>query len=88
MRAQPCPLHEEGRGGCTSSTADQWAGRPYDGDPRGGLALCDFPGEAKVRCRIVRFAYSVESVIVDLQARGAKGIGPQDYRTGTRTKQE
>jgi putative phosphoesterase len=63
-------------------------GRPYDGDPRGGLALCDFPGEAKVRCRIVRFAYSVESVIVDLQARGAKGIGPQDYRTGTRTKQE
>ena len=63
-------------------------GRPLDGDPRGALALCDLPGNAEVHCRIVRFAYSVDSVIADLQARGAKGIGPQDYRTGTKTKQE
>ncbi len=60
-------------------------GRPFDGDSRGALALCDFPGEGQMHCRIVRFAYPVESVIADIQARGAKGIAPQDYRTGTKT---
>jgi len=63
-------------------------GRPFDGDPRGAMALCDFPGGDRVHCRIVRFAYPVESLIADLQARGARGIGPQDYRTGIRTKDE
>jgi predicted phosphodiesterase len=61
-------------------------GRPVDGDSRGALALCDFPGKGKVHCRIVRFAYPVEPVIADLEARGAKGSLPQDYRTGTRSK--
>ena len=59
------------------------AGRPVDGDPRGAIALCDFPGGGRVRCRITRFAYPVETVVMDLVARGAKGILPQDYRTGT-----
>jgi putative phosphoesterase len=61
-------------------------GRPVDGDLRGSLALCDFAGKGKVQCRIVRFAYPVEPVIADLEARGAKGSLPQDYRTGTRAK--
>ncbi len=61
-------------------------GRPVDGDLRGALALCDFAGKGKVYCRIVRFAYPVEPVIADLEARGAKGSLPQDYRTGTRAK--
>lgn len=63
-------------------------GRPYDGDPRGALALCDFPGRGRVHCRIVRFAYPVELLISDLQARGARGISPRDYRTGIRAKDE
>jgi putative phosphoesterase len=63
-------------------------GRPVDGDPRGALALCEFPGKALTRCRVVRFAYPVEPVIADLRARGAKGILPQDYRTGTKTTKE
>jgi len=61
-------------------------GRPFDGDPRGSLAFCDFPGEGKVYCRIARFAYPLEPLIEDLQARGAKGVGPQDYRLGIRAK--
>jgi putative phosphoesterase len=64
------------------------AGRPVDGDPRGALALCDFPGGGRVRCRIARFAYPVEPVIADIEARGAKGILPQDYRTGTKGNHE
>ena len=64
------------------------AGRPVDGDPRGALALCDFPGGGRVRCRITRFAYPVESVITDIEVRGAKGILPQDYRTGTKGNHE
>jgi putative phosphoesterase len=62
-------------------------GRPVDGDPRGTLALCDFPGKGDVQCRIVRFAYPVEPVVADLEARGARGSMPQDYRTGTKTKE-
>ena len=58
-------------------------GRPVDGDPRGALAFCDFLGKGRVYCRIVRFAYPVEPVIADVEARGAKGILPQDYRMGT-----
>jgi len=64
------------------------AGRPLDGDPRGALAVCDFPGKGRVNCRIVRFVFPLEPLIADLQARGVKGIGPQDYRTGTKTKDE
>jgi putative phosphoesterase len=63
-------------------------GRPFDGDPRGALALCDFPGRGRVYCRIVRFAYPVESLISDLQARGVRGVAPQDYRTGIKTKDQ
>jgi putative phosphoesterase len=63
-------------------------GRPVDGDPRGALALCDFPGNDRVTCRIVRFAYPLDPLIADLQARGAKGIGPQEYRTATKTEDE
>ncbi len=63
-------------------------GRPVDGDPRGALALCDFPEADRVTCRIVRFAYPLDPLIADIQARGAKGIGPQDYRTGTNTEAE
>lgn len=64
------------------------AGRPVDGDPRGALALCDFPGNGRVHSRIVRFAYPVEPLIADLEARGARGILPQDYRAGTAFKDE
>jgi len=63
-------------------------GRPLDGDPRGALARCDLPGKGQVNCRIVRFAYPVEPLLADLQARGAKGIRPQEYRTGAKTKDE
>lgn len=63
-------------------------GRPLDGDPRGALALCDFPGKGRLSCRIVRIAFPLEPLIADLQTRGAKGIGPQDYRTGTKTKDD
>ncbi len=63
-------------------------GRPVDGDPRGALALCELPGQGQVRCRIVRFAYPVEPVVGDLEARGGKGSLPQDYRTGTRVGDE
>ena len=63
-------------------------GRPIDGDPRGSLAYCDFSRTGEVTCRIVRFAYPVQTVIADLQARGAKGIEPQAYHTGTKTKDE
>jgi putative phosphoesterase len=62
------------------------SGRPVDGDPRGALALCDFLGKGRVTCRIVRFAYPVEPVIADLEVRGAMGILPQDYRTGTKAE--
>ena len=63
-------------------------GRPLDGDPRGALAICDFPGEGQMHCRIVRFAYPLDPLVSDLQARGAKGVRPQDYHTGTKTKDE
>jgi putative phosphoesterase len=63
-------------------------GRPVDGDPRGTLSVCDFPGKGRVHCRIGRFAYPVEPVIADLETRGGKGILPQDYRTGTKAKDE
>jgi predicted phosphodiesterase len=63
-------------------------GRPFDGDPRGALALCDFSGKGQVHCRIVRFAYLLDPLIADLQARGAKGVGPLEYRTGIRAKDE
>ncbi len=63
-------------------------GRPVDGDPRGALALCDFPGDDQVRFRIVRFAYPLAPLIADLQARGVKGIGPQDYRTASKLEDE
>ena len=63
-------------------------GRPLDGDPRGALAYCDFPGKGQVSCRIVRFAYPLEPLIADIRARGATGSLPQDYRTGTRTQDE
>jgi diadenosine tetraphosphatase ApaH/serine/threonine PP2A family protein phosphatase len=61
-------------------------GRPIDGDPRGTLALCEFAGEARVRCRMARFPYPVEPLVADLKARGALGGFPQDYRTGTTAK--
>jgi predicted phosphodiesterase len=61
-------------------------GRPIDGDPRGTLALCEFAGEARVRCRMARFPYPVEPLVADLKARGALGGLPQDYRTGTTAK--
>jgi len=64
------------------------AGRPVDGDPRGALAVCDFSGTGRAHCRIVRFAYPVEPVIADLEARGARGILPQEYRAGTTVKDE
>jgi len=63
-------------------------GRPVDGDPRGSLALCEFPGDARVACRIVRFAFPVEPVVADLVSRGAKGALPQEYRTGTKSTNE
>jgi putative phosphoesterase len=63
-------------------------GRSVDGDPRGALALCDFSDTDRVVCRIVRFAYPLDPLIADLQARGARGIGPQEYRTATKTKAE
>ena len=63
-------------------------GRPLDGDPRGALAFCDFPGTGRAHCRIVRFAYPVESLIADIKARSARGIQPQDYRKGVKAKEE
>jgi len=61
-------------------------GRPIDGDPRGALALCEIVDDGRVRCRIARFPYPVEPVVADLEARGAVGSLPQDYRTGTKAK--
>ena len=61
-------------------------GRPVDGDPRGALALCDVVDQAKLRCRILRFPYPVEAVMADVQARGARGVEPLDYQTGTKPK--
>ena len=63
-------------------------GRPVDGDPRGALAVCDFSRSGEMHCRILRFPYPVESLVADLQARGAKGIQPEEYHTGTKTKDE
>ncbi|OGB94583.1 MAG: hypothetical protein A2Z31_09890 [candidate division NC10 bacterium RBG_16_65_8] len=63
-------------------------GRPVDGDARGALALCEFPGDARVICRIVRFAFPVEPLVADLVSRGARGASPQEYRTGTKTSNE
>jgi putative phosphoesterase len=63
-------------------------GRPVDGDPRGAFALCDFQGKARVRCRIMRFAYSVEPLIADLKAREARGVQPYEYRAGTKTNKD
>jgi putative phosphoesterase len=60
-------------------------GRPVDGDPRGAFALCDVLGKARIRCRTVRFAYSVEPLIADLQARKSRGVQPQEYRAGTKS---
>jgi len=60
-------------------------GRPVDGDPRGALALCEFPGNGQVICRIARFAFPVEPLVADLVSRGAKGASPEEYRTGTKT---
>lgn len=63
-------------------------GRPIDGDPRGALASCEFLGRGRVTCRIVRFAYPVESLLSDLQARGAAGVVAEEYRTGIATRDE
>jgi putative phosphoesterase len=63
-------------------------GRPVDGDPRGALALCEFMGEGRVRCRIARFPYPVEPLVADLTAKGALGSLPQDYRTGTKANKD
>jgi putative phosphoesterase len=61
-------------------------GRPIDGDPRGSGALCELPGDGRLRCRIGRFAYPVESVITDLEARRARGPSPGEYRAGIKLK--
>ena len=63
-------------------------GRPIDGDPRGAVALCEFPGDARVTCRIARFAFPVEPLVADVVSRGAKGASPQEYRTGTKRADE
>lgn len=61
-------------------------GQPIDGDPRGALALCDIADAGRVRCRIARFPYPIDPVVADLEVRGAVGSLPQDYRTGTKPK--
>ncbi len=63
-------------------------GRPIDGDPRGALASCELLGRGRVTCRIVRFAYPVEPLLSDLQARGAAGVVAEEYRTGIAAKDE
>jgi len=60
-------------------------GLPVDGDPRGALALCEFVGQGRVTCRILRFAYPVEPVLADLRSRGATGVAADAYRIGTTT---
>ena len=60
-------------------------GLPVDGDPRGALALCEFAGQGRVTCRILRFAYPVEPVLADLRSRGATGVAAEVYRIGTTT---
>lgn len=64
------------------------AGLPVDGDPRGALAVCEFTGQGRVICRILRFAYPVEPLLADLRSRGPTGVAAQEYRTGTKTKDE
>jgi len=63
-------------------------GLPVDGDPRGALALCEFGGQGRVTCRILRFAYSVEPLLADLRSRGATDVAAEKYRTGTITTEE
>jgi putative phosphoesterase len=63
-------------------------GRPVDGDARGALASCEFPGRGQVTCRIVRFAYPVEPLLEDLRTRGATGVVAEEYRTGIAAKDE
>ena len=64
------------------------AGRPVDGEPRGALALCDFPGQGRVRSRIIRFPYPVEAVVADLTSRKTRGILPREYHTGIKLRDE
>ena len=61
-------------------------GRPVDGDPRGAVALCEFSGDGRLRCRIARFDYPVDAVIADLEARRVRGARPVEYRTGVKIK--
>jgi putative phosphoesterase len=63
-------------------------GRPVDGDPSGALAVCDFPGDGQAVCRIVRFGFPIEPLVADLVSRGARGASPDEYRTGTKAKNE
>jgi putative phosphoesterase len=61
-------------------------GRPVDGDPRGAVALCEFFGDGRLRCRIIRLGYPVDAVIADLEARRVRGPRPVEYRTGVKIK--
>lgn len=62
-------------------------GRPVDGDPRGSYALCDLAA-GRTRCRIVRFSYPVNSLLMDLAARKAPSIRSEDYLRGIKPKEE
>lgn len=59
-------------------------GRPADGDPRGTLAIVDFPEAGSPRPGLVRFAYPVDDLLDDLTARAVPAIDPQDYRLGVK----
>jgi len=60
-------------------------GRPYDGDPRGSIALLHAEG-GRGRGRIVRFAYDTGAVGDDMQSRGVPGIAPDAFARGVEGK--
>jgi putative phosphoesterase len=60
-------------------------GRPVDGDPRGTFGMVD-SSEGGIRTRIVRFAYPVDHVTMDLESRRVPGAKPDEYRAGIKKK--
>ncbi|HUK14342.1 MAG TPA: metallophosphoesterase family protein [Thermoanaerobaculaceae bacterium] len=60
-------------------------GRPYDGDPRGSLALLDAE-RGRARARIVRFAYDAPAAAEDMREREVPGVAPEAFLRGVEGK--
>jgi putative phosphoesterase len=62
------------------------AGSPVDGDPRGSYALCELSG-GRAHCQIVRFAYPVQALLVDIAARKTPSVRGEGFARGTRPRE-